>query len=100
MAKDKDLGDPEVVQQEKQKADTREKRIANGLTLVLSHADSRLWLYSMLEEAGPFQETFATNSSLTAYRSGQQAWAKRLVAQMLDTHLDQYIRLMKENRQD
>ena len=99
MAKDKDLGDAEVVQQEKQKAETREKRIANGLALVLSHADSRLWLYSMLEEAGPFQETFATNSSLTAYRAGQQAWAKRLVASMLETNLDAYVRLMKENKQ-
>lgn len=98
MAKDKDLGDPEVVQAEKQKADTREKRIANGLALVLSHADSRLWLYSMLEEAGPFQETFATNSSLTAYRSGQQAWARRLVAQMLDLHLESYTRMMRENK--
>ncbi len=94
--KEFDAGDPEQVRAKKQQAQSRDKRISNGLALVLSQADSRLWLYSMLEEADPFGEPFATNSSLTSYRCGQQAWAKKLIATMLDNHREAYTRMMVE----
>ena len=93
-----DLGDPEQVRQRNQKADSRQKRIDNGLALVLSHADSRLWLYSMIEEANPFGEPFTGNSH-TFYNCGSQAWAKKLIATMLDNHLENYSIMMKENNQ-
>ena len=95
----KDVGDPEQVKADAQKAVTRDKRIANGLTLVLSQPDSRLWLYSLLEDAGPFREAFTGNST-TFFRCGEQAWAKRLIALMLDSHLDGYTRMMKEGKSD
>ena len=94
----KDLGDPEQVRADAQKAASRDKRIANGLKLVLSQADSRLWLYALLEEAGPFQEPFTGNST-TFYNAGKQAWARKLVATMLDLHLDDYTRMMSENKE-
>lgn len=100
MAKEFDAGDPAQVHEKQQKSGTRDKRIANGLALVLSQADSRLWLYSMLEAAGPFQDAFATNSSLTSYRCGQQAWAKSLVAIMLDSHAENYGKMMRENKSE
>src|SRR3970040_1722188 len=95
----KDLGDPEQVRQDAQKAATRDKRIANGLALLLPQPDSRLWLYSLLEEAGPFREAFTGNST-TFFRCGEQAWAKRLIAIMLDSHLEAYTRMMKEGKAD
>lgn len=98
MAKEFDAGDAEQVKAKKQQSDTREKRIANGLAKVLADADSRLWLFSMLEQAGPFQDPFATNSSLTSYQCGKQAWAKSLVATMLDQHAENYGKMMRENR--
>ena len=91
-----DLSNPEQVRQRNQAAEGRAKRIENGLALVLSHADSRLWLFSMLEEANPFGEPFTGNSH-TFYNCGSQAWAKRLISMMLDRHLDAYTRMMKEN---
>ena len=94
-----DLGDPSQAKEAKRRAESRDKRINNGLALVLSHPDSRLWLFSMLEDAGPFQDAFATNAALTSYRCGQQAWAKRVTAIMLEQHLDLYTRMMKENNQ-
>lgn len=100
QGKDFDAGDPAQVKEKAQKAVTRDKRIANGLKLVLSNADSRLWLYAALESAGPFQDAFATNSSLTSYRCGQQAWAKSLVAIMLDDHLEDYTKMMRECKPD
>ena len=96
---DKDAGDPQQVKVAQQKADLRDKRIAAGLALVMSHADSRLWLYSMLEAAGPFRDAFATNSSLMGYRCGEQAWSKALTAVLLEKHLEQYTRMMLENNQ-
>lgn len=95
----KDVGNPEQVKVDSQKAATRDKRITNGLTLVLSHPDSRLWLYSMLEEAGPFRNAFTGNSG-TFLRCGEQAWAQRLIAIMLDSHLENYVRMMKEGKAD
>ena len=93
-----DHSDPQQVEKKDRLLATREKRIQNGITLVLSHPDSRLWLYSMLEEAGPFQDAFATNSSLTAYQCGKQAWAKRLTAILLESHAENYKRMMVENQ--
>ena len=91
-----DLSDPEQVRQRNQKVDGRQKRIDNGLALVLSHPDSRLWLFAMIEEANPFGEPFTGNSH-TFYNCGSQAWAKKLIATMLDSHLEAYTRMMKEN---
>lgn len=101
MAKPTDevnLSDPEQVKQRDQKAQTREKRIQNGLALVLAQPDSRLWLFDILETADPFGEPFTGNST-TFYNAGKQAWAKRLIAVMLDNHLDAYTKMMKENSQ-
>lgn len=94
--KDIDHGDPDQVQAKSQKAATRAKRIENGLRLVLSHEDSRLWLYSLLEEAQPFGEPFTGNST-TFYNAGKQAWAKLLTQTMLAGHIENYTKMMKEN---
>lgn len=99
MTQEFDAGDPEQVQKRQQKGLTRDKRIANGLAQVLANADSRLWLFAMLEEAGPFRDPFTGNSH-TFYNAGAQAWAKRLIATMLDSHLDAYTRMMKEGKAD
>lgn len=99
MAKEYDAGDPEQVKEKQTKAATRDKRIANGLAYVLANADSRLWLYSMLEEAAPFGEPFTGNSH-TFYNCGSQAWAKRLTSTMLDSHLDGYIKMIKEAKEN
>lgn len=91
-----DGGDKEQVKAKEQKSASRQKRIANGLKLVLSQADSRLWLYDLLEEAGPFKEPFTGNSH-TFYNAGKQAWAKLLTQTMLSEHIEDYTRMMKEN---
>ena len=93
-----DLSNPEQVLQLEQKAQTRDKRVQNGLALVLSQPDSRLWLFDLLEAADPFGEPFTGNST-TFYNAGKQAWAKRLIAVMLDNHLDAYTKMMRENSQ-
>lgn len=98
MAKEFNAGDETQVKEKQQQAISRDKRIVNGLALVLAQPDSRLWLYSMLEEAGPFRDAFATNSSMTSYQCGKQAWAKSLVAIMLDQHAENYGKMMRENR--
>lgn len=100
MAADEfDAGDVVKVKDRQNKVATREKRIANGLALVLAHPDSRLWLYDMLERAEPFGEAF-TGNSRTFYLCGAQAWAKSLIATMLDSHLEAYTRMMKEGKAD
>lgn len=98
MAKEFDASNPDQVKEREQKAVAREKRIAAGLGMVLAHPDSRLWLYSMLEEAGPFRDPFTGNSH-TFYNCGSQAWARKLIATMLDLHLENYSRMMKENKE-
>lgn len=98
MAKDKEFdgGNPADVKEKQSKAKLLEARKAEGLKHILSNADSRLWLYHQLEEAGPFRDPFTGNSQ-TFYQCGAQAWAKRLIAQLLERHLDDYVRMMKEN---
>ncbi len=94
-----DAGDPEQVKERETKAGQREKRIANGLALVLSHADSRLWLYDLLQAAGPFRDPFTGNSH-TFYNCGQQAWARVLTAKMLEPDfIANYSRMMAENKE-
>lgn len=88
-------GDEVSVAEKTAQAKKRAHRVAAGLTHVMANADARLWLHSLLEAAGPFQETFTGNSE-TFYRCGRQAWAKVLTAQLLDQHLEQYILMMRE----
>ncbi len=91
-----DVGDSDQVQAKAQKSATRDKRIENGLRLVLAHEDSRLWLYSLLEEAEPFGEPFTGNSH-TFYNCGKQGWAKALTQTMLAKHIENYTKMMREN---
>ncbi len=90
-----DAGDPEAVAAKAKTSKGREARIKNGLKLVLGHPDSRLWLHSQLNDAGPFTEAFTGNST-TFYNCGKQAGAKRLMATLLDDFLDEYVLMMKE----
>lgn len=90
--------DEEQVRKRKSEAEVREQRITAGLKHVLSHPDGRLWLFSLLEEAAPFQDPFTGNSE-TFYRCGKQSWARRLIARLLDNHLDEYVLMNREAKQ-
>lgn len=90
-------GDVQQVERRKLDMGALQARASNGLKQVMANTDSRLWLYLMIEEAGPFTDPFTGNSQ-TFYSCGAQAWAKKLVAKLLDEHLDAYCKMMKENK--
>lgn len=90
-----DLGDPEQVREREKIAKRRDARVDAGLAKIMADPDTRAWLYHQIDEAGPFRATFTGNSQ-TFYNCGAQAWAQRMLARLLDTHLDAYVTMMKE----
>lgn len=87
--------DREQVEAKAKKAERRDQRVANGLKQILANADTRAWLWWLLDEMGPFQETFTGNST-TFYNAGRQAIGKRLVSQLLEKFPDEYFTMVKE----
>jgi hypothetical protein len=90
-----DAANPEHVGDAKARAKARADREHRGLAAIMNHPDTRAYLHSLLEDAGPFLDPFTGNSE-TFYRCGKQAWARRVIAKLLDKHLDQYVLMMKE----
>lgn len=93
-----DIGDAKAVSDRKARLGRRQKRVDDGLRLLLESQSGRLWLWDLLESchcfASPFQPGQPDSS---AFRCGEQNVGLRLIAQITRVQPDAFILMMKEN---
>lgn len=67
------------------------------LSWVLSDHRGRAFVWSLLEQAGVFQQPFASDPGLTAFNCGRKNIGLKLLADVMGTSPDAFGQMMKEH---
>lgn len=95
-----DASDPSKVAERKSKAKRLEASRLNGLRQVLGNADSRHWLWDLLEEAGVFHTSMQSlddTAMVLAFREGKRTIGLKVIAEVVKMDGTAYLTMVKEN---
>ena len=91
-----DAGDAASVKEKQKRAKVRAERHLNGLKLIMTSADGRLWMWDFLTATGLFQGDFNGNSK-DYFNLGRRNVGLPVFAQLQRHCMDEWMLMVKEN---
>jgi len=89
-------GDERQVKARTARQQSREQARLDGLKQLVTTANGRAWLYSLLEQCKPMANAMTGNSH-TFFNLGAQMIGQQIMSDLLTRHPDEYFLMNKEN---
>jgi hypothetical protein len=92
-----DVGDRTQVAERNKRAKVLEQRRLNGLKMIMSSPDGRLWMWDFLSKCGLFRVSFTGNGNRDAFDNGMRNAGMPIFTDIQNHCMPEYLTMAKEN---